>query len=171
MKRILALLFTGIFSLALLAGCSGGSSSNTASKTPATTQDYVDAITSSRSDEENEAYNIITNETGDDDQMLLSFFGVAKEDMTNYAISMSMINIKSYGIAIVMPGEGKAQTILDAANAFVEMQQNAQENYLPDQYAIAKAAIVKQLDSGEVVLVMCEDSSTVLSNIEKALNA
>ena len=68
-----------------------------------------------------------------------------------------------------MPKEGAAQEVLDAANLFVEAQQKAQENYLPDQYAIAKAAIVKQVPSGEILMVMCENAQEVAVAIEKAL--
>jgi len=45
------------------------------------------------------------------------------------------------------------------------------EHYLEDQYAIAKAAKVEVVPSGEVVLVCCENSDAVLSAIKTALAA
>ena len=43
------------------------------------------------------------------------------------------------------------------------------ENYLPDQYEIAKNAVVKTLKSGEVLAVMAPDSATLAPALEKAL--
>lgn len=43
------------------------------------------------------------------------------------------------------------------------------EHYLEDQYEIAKAAKVETAPTGEVILVCCEDSDTVLANIKAAL--
>ena len=45
------------------------------------------------------------------------------------------------------------------------------ENYLADQYEIAKAATVTTLPTGEVVLVCCEDSDAILAAIQEALAA
>ena len=45
------------------------------------------------------------------------------------------------------------------------------ENYLADQYEIAKAATVTTVPSGEVVLVCCDGSDAVLAAIEEALAA
>ena len=58
-----------------------------------------------------------------------------------------------------------------AMNAYVESEQQSMEHYLEDQYQIAKNAKVETLPSGEVVLVCCEDSDTVLANLKKALAA
>ena len=56
-------------------------------------------------------------------------------------------------------------------DAYVQSQQKAMERYLEDQYEIACAARVATVPTGEVVMVCCEDSDTVLENIKKALAA
>ena len=43
------------------------------------------------------------------------------------------------------------------------------EHYLEDQYLVAKAATVTVAPTGEVILVCCEGSDTVLANIKAAL--
>ena len=52
---------------------------------------------------------------------------------------------------------------------YVKGQQQSFQNYLQDQYDIAKDAKIKELPSGEIVLVMCEDAADVAGKIEKAL--
>ena len=72
---------------------------------------------------------------------------------------------------MALPAEGRTQDVVDALNAYVESEQQSMEHYLEDQYQIAKNAKVETLPSGEVVLVCCEDSDTVLANLKKALAA
>lgn len=95
--------------------------------------------------------------------------GFSDEPMERYAISLGFSITQAYGIAIVLPKEGQEQAVTDMLNNYVQLQQKAQENYLPDQYAIAKAAVVKTLDGGEVIMVMCENGSQVAADIEAAL--
>ena len=79
--------------------------------------------------------------------------------------------VSVYGVAIVKPAEGRTQDVVDAMDAYVQSQQKAMERYLEDQYEIASAARVVTVPTGEVVMVCCEDSDTVLENIKKALAA
>ena len=79
--------------------------------------------------------------------------------------------VSVYGVAIVKPAEGRTQDVVDAMDAYVQSQQKAMERYLEDQYEIASAARVATVPTGEVVMVCCEDSDTVLENIKKALAA
>ena len=74
-------------------------------------------------------------------------------------------------MAIVQPAEGKAEDVQAALENYVTSQQLAMENYLADQYEIAKAATVTTLPTGEVVLVCCEDSDAILAAIQEALAA
>ena len=119
--------------------------------------------------------------------MLMPLLGLEPEMYQDFAASVSAMMVRSYGIAIVKPAEGKTQDVVDALQAFVDGQRQTMENYLmdldiqealqmkkdipEDQYEIAKAAQVKTLSTGEVVLVCCENSDQVLANIEKALAA
>ncbi|NLW78046.1 MAG: DUF4358 domain-containing protein [Ruminococcaceae bacterium] len=98
-------------------------------------------------------------------------FGFEEADMQRYAISLGMVNTQAYGVAIILPAEGRQQAVLDQVDAFVEMQRRAQENYLPDQYEIAMAAQVEIAPTGEVLLAMCEDATTVMDNMLAELAA
>ena len=52
---------------------------------------------------------------------------------------------------------------------YVASEQQSMEHYLEDQYLVAKAATVTVAPTGEVILVCCEGSDTVLANIKAAL--
>ena len=105
------------------------------------------------------------------DQIFSESFGFVEADMERYAISLGMVNTQAYGVAIILPAEGRQQAVLDQVDAFVEMQRRAQENYLPDQYEIAMAAQVEIAPTGEVLLAMCEDATTVMDNMLAELAA
>ena len=183
MKRIIATLLAGLALFALV-GCSSGKPA--ASATP---KDYTQILHDARPEEDNE-YNMIFTKGEDGkftaqygysseyeaDQlndeigsMMLPLLGLEEGSYTDFAASISAMMTQSYGIAIVKPAEGKTQEVADALNNYVLSQQQTMEHYLEDQYEIAKAAKVETVPSGEVVLVCCEDSDTVLANIKTAL--
>ena len=66
---------------------------------------------------------------------------------------------------------GGADAVLEGLEGFVAQQRQNFQNYLADQYEIAKAATVTTLPTGEVVLVCCEDSDAILASIQEALAA
>ena len=101
--------------------------------------------------------------------MLLPLLGLEEGSYTDFAASVSAMMTQSYGVAIVKPAEGKTQEVVDAFDNYVLSQQQTMEHYLEDQYEIAKAAKVETAPTGEVILVCCEDSDTVLANIKAAL--
>lgn len=145
----------------ILSGCGGS-----ASKTTGSSRDYREVIEAARPAEINEAgfYAIVTGP--DDDMHSMVFdpaFGFVEDDMERYAISLGFVITKAYGVAIVLPKEGRQQAVISQFEAFVEMQKKAQENYLPDQYEIAKSAIIKTAPTGEVLLAMCENPADVMA--------
>ena len=105
------------------------------------------------------------------DNFILPMLGLQEGDYERFAASVSTLNVRSYGVAIVQPAEGKAEDVQAALENYVTSQQLAMENYLADQYEIAKAATVTTLPTGEVVLVCCEDSDAILDAIQEALAA
>lgn len=103
--------------------------------------------------------------------MLLPLLNLKAEDMDAWAASASLMNVRSYAVAIVKPAEGRADAVRDGLQAYVDAQKANMETYLPDQYEIAKDAKIVTADSGEVILVCCENAPDVLASIEAGLKA
>jgi len=102
-------------------------------------------------------------------QMELEVAGLTDADLGEFAYSTSLMMTRAYGIGIFMPADGKTDAVKAACEGFVELQKSAFETYLIDQYEIAKQAVVEVLDSGEVILVMCENASDVFEQIKTAI--
>lgn len=188
MKQLLTAAAAASLALFALVGCGG---KDAASSGSAGTKDYAQIIHDARTDEYNEAMMILSSDgegaltaidgpaadmTEDDikaqaENFILPMLGLEEGDYESFAASVSTMNVRSYGIAIVKPAEGKAGDVQTALENYVTSQQLSMQNYLADQYEIAKAATVTTVPSGEVVLVCCEDSDTVLAAIEEALAA
>ena len=184
-KRLLAALLA-VAALFALAGCSKSDKADAAPK------DYTKILHDARPDEDNEYYMIFSpgkegkftaqygySESYEDaDQldeeirnMLLPLLNLEEGDYTDFSASVSGMMVQSYALAIVKPAEGRQEAVKQALLDFVTSEQNSMEHYLEDQYAIAKAAKVEVVPSGEVVLVCCENSDAVLSAIKTALAA
>ena len=65
--------------------------------------------------------------------------------------------------------EGQAEAVTEALEAYVQAQQQAFQNYLPDQYEVAADARLETAPTGEVVLVMSADAADVQQKIDSAL--
>ncbi|MBC8547264.1 DUF4358 domain-containing protein [Clostridiaceae bacterium NSJ-31] len=128
-----------------------------------------DVITAARDQEINDAFGIIMSKDDPQAQMIGEMLGVSYDDMEAFALSVSPMNVKAYGVAIIKPVEGKGEAIATALKTWVENQQKSFENYLQDQYEIAKAATVETLDDGTIVLVMSENGADVQSAIVEGL--
>ena len=185
-KRLFAALAASV-ALFALAGCGTTTSSNSTS----TPKDYTQIIHNARPDEENESMLILSTDgkggftatdgysadmTAEDcksqaDNFILPMLGLAEGDYESFAASVSLMNVRSYAVAIVKPAAGKTDAVQQALEDYVTGQQMSMQNYLADQYEIAKAAKVTTVPSGEVVLVCCENADAVLSSIEEALAA
>ena len=185
MKKLVIAALAASLALFAFAGC-GKSDSGSAEP-----KDYSQIIHDARTEDENDNMMILANgEEGgftaidgpvsdmtDDDiqsqaeNFILPMLGLTEEDYESFAASVSLMNVHSYAVAIVKPAEGKTEAVQDALENYVTSQQLAMENYLADQYEIAKAATVTTVPSGEVVLVCCENSDAVLASIEDALAA
>lgn len=170
MKRVWTLCLSLILVTSLLAGC-GGTDQNTGnSRTPEElTQAYAGAITQNGG--EMAEYNPVVTEVKEDDgsAMILEVLGLKQEDMTAFAASVSLMNVKAYGIAAVMPAEGKAEAVTAGLQSFIDLQKSSFEQYLPDQFEAAKNARLETLADGTVLMVMCEDQDAVFEGICTAL--
>ena len=163
MKKTLSLLLVCLLAVGLLAACGGGKAAT------GSTVDYAELITSLRDTNENTAFPVVTSPDNDKLGMVLDLVGVSTDDMQRYAISASLNNVVVYGVAIILPEAGKADSVKKALNAFVQAMKDTQENYLPFQYEIASNAIIREAPTGEIVLVMCENATTMFDNILKGL--
>lgn len=191
-NRLFVLCLTGALALVCTACGSAASSGSAASGSAAAGKDYSQIIHDARTDEYNEAYFILTpDKTGKgtytatdgfaadldaeglstQGEMLFQMLNLKAEDVEDYAISLSLMNTRSYAVAIVKPAAGKADEVKKAMQDYIDGQKQNMETYLPDQYEVAKAAKLVETESGEVVLVCCEDAENVLSSIEAALKA
>ena len=156
MKRFIVTVLALALSVSLTA-CAGTSSSSTPPK------DYTQIIMDTRTDEE-QAKSMI--------EMQMSTLGLPTDDLASlgtYAYSLSLMNVQAYMVGIFKPASGSEETVRIALENYLSNLQRSFENYLPDQYEIAKNGTVKELSSGEIVIVVCEDSATVLKAIEDAL--
>ena len=169
MKKVLS--FALALTMMVLAGCSGaGSASAPAEKTPEElTTLYADAITANGG--EMVEYNPVISESKEDDgsAFLLETMGLNPDDMTAFGVSASMMNVQAYGIAAVMPAEGKEEAVKSALQSYIDTQKMNFEFYLVDQYEVANSARLETLEDGTVLMVMAQGQDEVFDNIAAAI--
>lgn len=129
-----------------------------------------DAITAARTDEDNEAYPVFCDKDAIED-MYYQVVGFTSSDVDEIAMSVSLINIKAYGIVVVKPAEGCEETVKAGLQGFIDTQCANFETYLADQYEIAKNAKLETLEDGTIVMVMCENADSVYESIVASLGA
>ena len=151
----------------LLAGCGGTADRNLSPEER--TELYRSAIEGARDQDLNDAVPIVTSTEDDLGQAIFDVLGLDPADVEACALSVSMMNVKAYGVAAVYPASGKEDTVRDSLAAFVEQQRQNFQQYLPDQYAIAQAARLETLGDGTVLLTMCEDQDGVFQRIRTAI--
>lgn len=170
MKRILALCLAVVMIFGALSGCAGGNEASEASITPEERREaYKSAIEAARDGEMNEAIPVITASSDQLADFVLPMLGITDDNAAAYAVSVSPINIKAYGLAAIMPAEGKDDEVLEGINQFVSQQKSNFENYLADQYQIASDTEVVTLDDGTILLVMSENHDTIINSIKTSL--
>lgn len=171
MKRIFSLSLAAMLLAFAVSGCTSAQPKETETpKTPEEiTESYKTAIEGARDEEMNTAVPVITS-TGDDlADMILPMVGVTDENTTAFAVAISAMNIRAYGIAAIMPAEGKSDEVLESVKGFVDQQKSNFEFYLADQYDVANAAKVETLDDGTILLVMSEGQDELFDSIKDAL--
>lgn len=174
MKKILTLALALALTVTTLVGCKNGTgagSSTATAKTPEElTQLYTDALTDNGG-EMVELNTVITKDNGAEDmnKMIVEAMKLEADDTKAFALSGSLMNIRAYGIAAVMPAEGKETAVEEALQGFIDQQKQNFEQYLADQYEVAKNARLETLDDGTILMVMCEDQDTVFDAISDAI--
>ena len=168
MKRILAMTLAAALCLGLTA-CGGKKGGST--KTPEELADaYTQAISAARDDETNEFLPVKTNaDDAAEMEMAFTVLGFTAEDTRAYGVSLSLMNVRAYAIAAVMPAEGKEETVKTGLENYVETQKSSFEFYLEDQFEVAANAKLETLDDGTILLVMCEGQDEVFESIKAEL--
>lgn len=166
MKRVTALAL--ILALALT-GCAWKKGAEKTLTPEERTELYKTAITAARDAEINQIQPVLTSAEEDDAEMVFTLLGVTPEDMSAYALSVSLMNVKAYAVAVVYPAAGKEDTVLEGLHAFVDNQKQAFEQYLADQYEIAVNARLETLEDGTVLLVMCENQDAVFDAVSDVI--
>ena len=169
MKRLSLLSLT--LTLALLAGCGGGGETET-SPSPAAqdlAETYRSAIEGARDQELNDAYPVVTDLEDEQNLPYLDLLGLDPADCEAAALSVSLMNVKAYGIAAVRPAEGKGDKVYEDLKGFISRQMQSFQQYLADQYDVASHTRLETLTDGTVLLVMCENQDEVFNAIRSAV--
>ena len=149
MKKLFASLACAALLITALTGCGQKTGST---RTPEElTQLYSQVITESGG--EMVEYNPVITQIDDENEingMILESMGLKAEDMTAFGVSGSMMSVKAYGIAAVMPAEGKEEAVKEGLQGFIDKQKTNFETYLADQYAVAENARLETLEDGTV---------------------
>lgn len=190
MKKILTFTLSCTLILGLFAGCNVAATPDDTdvdvvpeieSVEPEVTEDmtaeeqaqaYVDAIVSSRDEEYNANYPILTPFNTDEIsgyEMMLEILGLSDETAENYAVSLSLMNTQAYAIAVVKPTEGSEEAITASLQAFIDLMISNFDMYLIDQYEIAQQAELETLEDGTVILVISPDTAALKDAIVEAL--
>ena len=170
MKRAVSMVLSVCLVMSALAGCSSKKNDTPTAKTPEElTTLYASAITENGG--ESVEYNPVVSAVSQEDSsaMMLEFLGLKEEDMTAFGLSISLMNVQAYGIAAVMPAEGKEEDVKKALQGYIDQQKTNFEFYLADQYEIAKSARLETLEDGTVLMVICEDQDAVFDAISAAI--
>lgn len=168
MKRILSLTLAILMLVAALSGCNGDNTPAKQLTAEERTQLYKTAIEGARDAEANE-YQPVVSEANEETEFLMEVLGLSASDMDVFGLSVSMMNVKAYGIAAVYPAEGKADTVKEGLQGFIDRQKQNFEQYLADQYEVASNAKLETLSDGTILMVMCEGQDEVFASIKSAI--
>ena len=170
MKKLIAAALA--LALLILPGCgSKGPEGGTQMSAQERTELYSGAITAARTQEENDAFSIMTSKEDQDGELVLQVMGLEESDMEAYAISVSLMNVRAYGIALILPAEGKSDTVKEALQGYIDLQKSNFQYYLEDQYEIAASARLETLEDGTIVMVISENQDTVYDSIVQSMSA
>lgn len=171
MKRIFTLALSALLLVFSLTACTASPAENKNLTPEERTQLYKTAIESARSEEENQYSPVLTDAGSDDAELLFSMLELQAEDLSAFALSISLMNVQAYGLAAIYPAEDKADAVQESLRSFIEHQKQNFAQYLEDQYTIASDARLETLDDGTILMVMCADQDRVFDSIRQTIEA
>lgn len=172
MKKRGAALLLALLAAASLAACGRGTDGAVEDRTADELRELYTGAINAHGGEQVEYDPVFTQVKEDDNSaLLLEMLGLKEEDMDAYAVSASMMNTRAYGIAAVMPAQGKEEAVKEALQGFIDRQRESFQRYLPDQYAVAESARLETLDDGTVLMVMTEGQDDVFRGISTDIAA
>ncbi len=170
-----------------LAACGGQPASSGDAAGAKKAEDYANLIRDSRSEEDNQYFEIVGANAGEDPVLILNPYqvddemaaqsigmmfdamGVPAADLDTYAFTMSLMMTQAYHIGIYKPVEGKQADVQAGLEAYIKSVQQQFDRYLEDQYQISLNAVIKTTASGEIIVVMAENAADIADKIEKGL--
>lgn len=132
-------------------------------------ESYQELINAVRTSQEITDFEAVSDKESDTAKSIFAMTGIAAEDIEEFSAACSFMNVSAYCVGIFKPAAGKAAAVEAALKEYAVLQQKNMENYLPDQYEIAKAAKIGTAKSGEVVIVMGESSDERYEKIMASL--
>ena len=170
MKKSLTLVLAFVLVLTVFAGCSAKPVGDATPELSPEEQSalYAEAIQHAQGEES--SYPVMTQKD-DIPELMFTFLGFDADDAEALALSVSLVNIKAYGIVLVKPAEGKEEIVQAGLQSFIDNQRQSFENYLPDQYAIAESARLETLKDGSLLMIMSPEGDAVYTSITAALAA
>ena len=106
-----------------------------------------------------EVIEAIKTATNNNDGALM-VLGLDETMVDEYAVAYSLMNVKAYAVALVKPVEGQEEAVKTAIESYQASMIKSFEQYLPDQLAIAQAAVI--IDEGDYCgIVMCEGADDI----------
>ncbi len=108
-----------------------------------------------------------------DDETLKTAYGVDPELLEQRYIVVSMMNVKSSMLWLLLPKEGKAEEVKTAMDSYLAGYEDLWNNYLPDQAELVNNRLETEIETKEgtwLLYCISEDNDKVLETINGALS-
>ena len=122
-------------------------------------------INSARTQDETDAFGVYT----DNEMPILDLLGITEDQVEDYAVSISMMNVHAYTVALLKPIDGEADNIVSAIESYKESKKDEFKQYLVDQYEIADGAVIEN-DGKYIYFAMCSNAAETVENMKKAVS-
>ncbi|MCD8004919.1 MAG: DUF4358 domain-containing protein [Oscillospiraceae bacterium] len=164
-------MFAAALVLLLLSGCADSGGEQEDMSAQERTQLYQSAISDARDEQTNQNRPIITSPQDSQAGEVFAALGLQPEDLSAFAISLSLTDASAYTVAAFYPVPGREDAVLEALDNYVEGQKTGFVYSLTDQYEIAVNTRTEILEDSTILLVMCPDQDTVFDAIRDEIEA